>query len=93
MVSLDNLADQFINFLLVEKGLSQKTIEAYSQDLARYLNFLKENSIDDISDTDATVILKHIIELRKSGLEARSRARHIVTLRGFYRFLVEGKNY
>jgi len=91
MLSLDILADQFINYLLVEKGLSIKTIESYSQDIARYFNFLKENGIDNIEDTDTAVILSHLINLRKSGLEARSRARHLVTLRGFYRFLVEEK--
>ncbi len=91
MLSLDILADQFINYLLVEKGLSIKTIESYSQDIARYFNFLKENGIDNIEDTDTAVILSHLINLSKSGLEARSRARHLVTLRGFYRFLVEEK--
>jgi integrase/recombinase XerD len=34
---LDNLVDQYINYLLVEKGLSDNTIESYSSDLALYL--------------------------------------------------------
>jgi integrase/recombinase XerD len=89
--SLDHLSDQFINYLLVEKGLSSKTIESYSLDLTRFLVFLKNNDIENIADADTAVILSHLIQLRKSGLEARSRARHMVTLRGFYRFLVEEK--
>ncbi|MFO7965425.1 MAG: site-specific tyrosine recombinase XerD [Desulfobacterales bacterium] len=89
--SLDTLADQFTNYLLVEKGLSAKTIESYSRDLVRFFNFLEENGIDDIRDTDTTVILGHVIHLRKSGLEARSRARHLVAIRGFYRFLIREK--
>jgi hypothetical protein len=28
--TLDTLIDQFLNYLLVEKGLSQKTLEAYT---------------------------------------------------------------
>lgn len=91
MISLDHLADQFINYLLVEKGLSTKTIESYSLDLNRFFDFLKQNRIENIADADTPVILGHLIQLRKSGLEARSRARHMVTLRGFYRFLVEEK--
>ncbi len=89
--TLDALADQFINYLLVEKGLSRKTIESYSLDLARFFEFLKDNGIDAIKDADTTVILGHLIQLRKSGLEARSRARHLVTIRGFFRFLVQEK--
>jgi len=91
MQSLDTLADQYLNYLLVEKGLSRKTLESYSSDIARYLDFLKENRIDKIAEADTPVLLKHLIALRDAGLEPRSRARHLVTLRGFYRFLAQEK--
>jgi integrase/recombinase XerD len=89
--SLDTLADQFINYLVVEKGLSAKTIESYSMDLARFFDFLKAGGINAINDVDTTIILGYLINMRKSGLEARSRARHLVTIRGFFRFLVQEK--
>jgi integrase/recombinase XerD len=84
MNSLDQLADQFINYLVVEKGLSKNTV-------VLYLEFLRSNSIADIAAADTTLVLKHLIELRDAGLGPRSRARHLVTLRGFYRFLVQQK--
>ena len=88
---LDNLVDQYINYLLVEKGLSDNTIESYSSDLALYLEFLKKNGIKNISNAGAAVILKHLIDLRDLGLGAKSRTRHLITLRGFYRFLMQEK--
>jgi integrase/recombinase XerD len=91
MDQLDILVDGYVNYLLVEKGLSEKTIEAYSRDLAEYISFIKRSKINHVSDKDTTVILKHLIELRDVGLAARSRARHLVTLRGFYKFLVHEK--
>jgi integrase/recombinase XerD len=66
-------------------------LEAYSSDLTRYLNFLKTKRIKTISDADTAAVLKHLISLRNAGLGSRSRARHLVTIRGFYRFLVEEK--
>ena len=89
--SLDILADQYVNYLLVEKGLSEHTIESYSRDLSRYLRFLQQQEIRNITDADTPFILKHLIALRNAGLGSRSRARHLVTLRGFYRFLVQEK--
>ena len=89
--SPDTLIDQFLNYLLVEKGLAQKTLEAYSRDIIRYRNFLAENNSTAFSEEDAPLILKHLILLRKKGLQARSRARHLVAIRGFYRFLVQEK--
>ncbi len=89
--SPDALIDQFLNYLLVEKGLAQKTLEAYSRDIIRYRNFLVENNSTAFSEEDAPLILRHLILLRKAGLKARSRARHLVAIRGFYRFLVQEK--
>ena len=89
--SPDALIDRFLNYLIVEKGLAQKTIEAYSRDIIRYSNFLAVNKSSAFSEEDTPLILKHLILLRKSGLKARSRARHLVAIRGFYRFLVQEK--
>ncbi|MBW2467687.1 MAG: site-specific tyrosine recombinase XerD [Deltaproteobacteria bacterium] len=87
----DTLIDQYCNFLVVEKGLSKKTLEAYSRDLIRYRNFLAQQKKGTFTEHDTPLILKYLIHLRKSGLVARSRARHLVAIRGFYRFLVQEK--
>jgi integrase/recombinase XerD len=89
MTTLDALADRYINYLVLEKGLSGRTIESYAHDLSRYFEFLKGNGIDTIEDADTPVIIKHLMELRNTGLGQRSRARHLVTLRGFYKFLIQ----
>ncbi len=74
---------------MVEKGLSNNTIASYSADLSLYLQFTKTRGATKIADTDTALILKHLIALREAGLGSKSRARHLVTLRGFYRFLVQ----
>ncbi|MDD4464001.1 MAG: site-specific integrase, partial [Desulfobacterales bacterium] len=90
-IAPDALVDQYLNYLRVEKGLAGQTIEAYSRDLTRYLDFLHRNEVHVIAETDASMILRHLIELRSQELGARSRARHLVTLRGFYRFCFQEK--
>jgi integrase/recombinase XerD len=91
MSSLDILADQYVNYLVFEKGLSEKTIESYSSDLVRHFEFLKQKGVKKIADADTPLILKHLIALRNAGLGSKSCARHLITLRGFYRFLVQEK--
>ena len=88
---IDNLIDRYLNFLLIEKGLSTTTLESYSADMVRYQEFLHKNNSRRISAADTALILKHLISLRDAGLSARSRARHLVSIRGFYRFLVQEK--
>ncbi len=91
MMSLDALADRYLNYLLLEKGLSEKTMDAYNRDLLRYFDYLKTEGVHNISDADTPMILRHLMILRDSGLGQRSRARHLVSIRGFYRFLVKEK--
>ncbi|RPJ73706.1 MAG: tyrosine recombinase, partial [Desulfobacteraceae bacterium] len=83
--------DRFLNYLLVEKGLSRATLDAYSRDLLRYAAFLGQSGRSTAGGEDAPLILKHLIDLRSAGLGARSRARHLVAVRGFYRFLAQEK--
>lgn len=84
---LDAQFDNYFNYLKAEKGLAKATLESYAQDLAAYRDFLLQNDILVCGGDDMAVILKHLIDLRAQGLSPRSRARHLVALRGFYRFL------
>ena len=92
MSDMDLLADQYLHYILVEKGLAKKTIIAYSRDIVRYLAFLKENRIHHIEKADTRIILQYLIHLKDQGLGTSSRARHLVTLRGLYAFLVKEKH-
>jgi integrase/recombinase XerD len=87
--SCDALLDRYLDFLMVEKGLAAQTIEAYSRDLVRYISFLVESARATVSEADTPLILKYLISMREDGLNARSRARHLVSIRGFYRFLTQ----
>jgi len=88
---LNGCIDQYLNYLLVEKGLSSSTLESYSRDLLTFAEFLDKNGRNTVSEDDTALILKHIIALRNNGLAARSRARHLVAIRGLYRYLVQEK--
>jgi integrase/recombinase XerD len=83
----DRLLDRYIEYLTVEKGLSRKTLSAYASDLLRYRLHLEECGIADPAAADTPTLLRYLIRLRSEGLGARSRARHLVSIRGFYRFL------
>lgn len=91
MAVVDVHIDTFLNHILVEKGLAEKTLESYSRDLTRYAAFLSKNGISKVSGEDTYLILKHMIALRDEGLSPRSRARHLVSLRRFYAFLFKEK--
>jgi integrase/recombinase XerD len=79
-----NQMTAFLNFCRLEKGLSDNSLEAYSLDLAKFTAFLGQSS-----DLPGIAGLRAYLDrLYQSGLSARSIARHLTTLRGFYGFLL-----
>ena len=60
MNSLDQIADEFINHLLVEKGLARNTVAAYSRDLLLYLDHVRAQGISDIAQTDTALVIEHL---------------------------------
>ncbi|MDJ0722492.1 MAG: site-specific tyrosine recombinase XerD [Desulfobacterales bacterium] len=84
---IDEGIERYLAYMTVEKGLAPNTREAYGRDLLRFGAFLRDAGFHHYGDTDPAVVLQYLIELRRQGLQARSRARHLVTLRGFFRFL------
>jgi len=89
--SQDRWVDHYFSYLTVEKGLSANTLEAYSRDLQDFQAYLTDQAIITLEGIRAPVILGYLIHLRKRGLTSKSRARHLVTLRGFFRFLHQEK--
>lgn len=82
----DLFADQFINHLRVERGLAQNTIEAYSRDLKRFLQFLEQKKLSPLKVTQDHVTA-YMASLDGS-LSIRSAARSLSAIKMFFRFLV-----
>jgi len=80
----------FLNALRVEKGLSANTIQAYRRDVTKFADFAAKRS-QTLKDVQRGDIVDFLASLYKRGLDSRSVARHLVTIRNFFRFsLIEG---
>ncbi len=75
----------FLNCARVEKGLAQNTVVAYGRDLAKFAAFAAKRgkSLVAIKRDD---IVDFLATLYHQKLDSRSVARHLVTLRNFFRF-------
>ena len=76
---------RFKQYLMYEKGLSPKSVEAYLHDVLLLEEFLGDKKMEDATFEDLQQFLKH---LYKSDYNARSQARIISGMRAFYRYLI-----
>ena len=75
----------FLTHVRVEKGLSNNTVSAYRRDLVKFEAFAKKRklSLETIRRDD---LVDFLASLYHQKLESRTVARHLVTLRNFFRF-------
>ncbi|WP_245560812.1 site-specific tyrosine recombinase XerD [Desulfovibrio aminophilus] len=80
--------DRYLEFLLIERGLSENSLTGYAADLAALIEFLREKGHGPES-ADSRDIFLHLTRLRGRGLASRSLARHLSSLRGFFAFCLD----
>ena len=75
----------FLTHVKVEKGLSSNTVSAYRRDLVKFDVFAQKRklTLEGVSRGD---LVEFLAGLYRLGLESRTVARHLVTLRNFFRF-------
>lgn len=83
--------DLFISYITVVRGLSQNTIESYGRDILKFVSYLESKGIANIHQVDYKQILAFLSYLKEQGLNIRSTARILVSVKQFYKFLLKEK--
>ncbi|TIH12104.1 site-specific tyrosine recombinase XerD [Marinifilum sp. JC120] len=77
--------DRYLEYLLIERGLSENSLNGYLSDLESFQSFLEERSAK-IEDATSQTLLLYLTYLRSKALKSTSLARHLSSLRGFFAF-------
>jgi len=89
---MKELLTKYFNYLLIERGVAQNTLESYGRDLRRFIFFVEENKkITDVKEVTPEVIVEYLTRIRDEGLAANSMNRSLAALRGFYKYLFREK--
>lgn len=84
-------ADTLYDFIKsrYEYGLSERTIEGKSIQLTRFLNYIRESGIMEISHLEAEHIISYVKYISEKGYSMSTRSGILFTLRSFLSFLYE----
>lgn len=80
---MHQIISQYLEYLELEKGLSQNTIDAYRRDLS---DFEISESVEDVNNVDRMTINSYVRKLRENRLAPTSVIRKVASLRGFFKW-------
>lgn len=76
----------FLNYLAIEGGLSDNTIQGYGRDLRDFLEYCKANKVNQLTAVKPGLIQKYLVTLARENRAEASQKRGLVAIRMFLRF-------
>lgn len=83
---MEDLLTGFVAYIDVERGLAKSTVNAYSSDIRRYLDWLHSQGFTGLDQVGTRDIERYLASLAEAGEGARSRSRRLASLHEFHRF-------
>ncbi len=84
---MKELIEQFLNYLVVERGLAQNTIISYRHDLFKFTEYLEGAGIKSARGVKKNDLNQYMAELKKRRLSSNSISRNLAAIKMFFRFL------
>ncbi len=90
---LMRILTEYLDHLIVERGLADNTLRSYRRDLRRYVEYLGRIGVSELAEVTEAMVAEFLAVLREGDedhppLATSSAARTLVTVRGLHRFAV-----
>ncbi|NMA02604.1 MAG: tyrosine recombinase XerC [Clostridia bacterium] len=90
--NLDKVKDDFLNYLSAQRGYSEHTLRAYSNDLLQFFEYYSQKKgikFDEISNLQIEYVFfrGYLAHLQQQGMAKSTINRKIIALRSFYKYL------
>jgi len=85
---MEGYVNEFINYLAVERGLAQNTLESYGRDLRQFHMYLQNSKMEILKDSNRNTILGYLNNLQSKGRAVSTISRNLAAIKSFYQYLV-----
>lgn len=88
-MSYDDLINEYIKYLINQKGYSPLTIESYQREIVEFRDYLISESIDSFLEVEYYMIRGYLVVLHNKQLSASTINHKMSSLRNFYKYMVK----
>lgn len=86
---MSELVERFITYLEKDKKLTKSTLQSYRHDTMQFIDFLESNRLKSVDKVSKALVVSYIVHLQKLGRATSTISRNIVSLKGFYLYLMK----
>jgi integrase/recombinase XerD len=83
---MDKAAQAFLDYLIVERGLSANTVAAYAHDLSQFVEYARKKGADSADGLTEGILLGFMGGLQKAGMSPSSISRKLSAIKTFCKF-------
>lgn len=88
-MSYDDLINEYIKYLINQKGYSPLTIESYKREIVEFRDYLISEGIDSFLEVEYYMIRGYLVVLHNKQLSASTINHKMSSLRNFYKYMVK----
>ena len=88
-MNLEKAKKEYLEYVLIEQHLSDNTKLSYENELNKYIMFLNDNSIDDITVIQLDDITSYLSSLKANNMDSKSIAHSITVIRNFHKYFIK----
>lgn len=89
-LTIQQATDRYLRWLRLERNMAANTVTAYGRDLMRMVRWLDDQvGVTMPAELDHDTLYEYLMDLQQGGLQPRSIARHMSTIRSFCHYLVD----
>ncbi len=86
---MNELIEQFLSYISVERGMANNTLSSYKRDLCKFADYLKSKKIDSIDKVSRQMINSFMMTEKDRGLASNSVSRELACIKSFFKFLLK----
>ena len=89
---MNELIQEFLNYITVERGLSRNTIEAYARDLRQFAAFLTLTGYDSLAEIHSQTLVAYLRKLQQENMQPSSVTRKLAAIRSFFQYMLRERH-
>ena len=85
------LVDEFLYYLVIERGLAENTLSSYNSDLQQFLQYLEGAGVKKLNEVSRGLLVAYLVKMQQEGRSPSTISQHLAALKSFYHFLLREK--